>query len=292
MKNIILSMLAILTIFAGSIDATIIKTTEIKDINKEITSDSLVLFNIAEVLMDTHVSLGTQAWRKYVRTRVDAKTHDELTLFVFRNIPPKAPEDLTPIMIADMQSRGIPVLAFTSRGRHEWYTTQVPQVDLITEDLLRKINIDFARTTLPSQLSGIDTIFGDYYHDGIIYTTNALDKGELLGQLLEETGYRPSKIVFIDDKADSLKSVEVAMQKYGIEFVGFAYTRTAKDHANFDPMIANIQLDWLITHGKVLSDEQAAQIKVDQFADVNPDTYFAEIVQKWKDLQDSVLGRE
>lgn len=283
MKKIVLSLLAILTIISGSVNATIIKTTEITDINKEITTDTLVLFNIAEVLMDTNESLGSQAWRKYVRARVDSKTHDALTLFVFRNIPPKAPEDATPAMIAEMQSSGIPVFAFTSRGRHEWYSTQVPHVDLITEDLLRKINIDFAKTKLPIQLSGIDTFFADYYHDGIIYTTNALDKGELLEQLFEETGYRPSKIVFIDDKADSLKSVEAAMQKYGIEFVGFAYTRTAKDHADFDPMIANIQLDWLITHGSILTDEQAAQIKRDQFSDANPDVYFAEILQKWSE---------
>lgn len=282
MKGKILSITASLMLFAAICNAEIIKTADIVIINQEIKPSTLVLFNIAEVLMDTQTSLGSQAWRKYVRSRVDAKTHDEMTLFVFKNVPPKAPEVKISAIIEQLQKEGIPVFAFTSRGRHEWYSTQVANIDILTEELLRKIQIDFSRTKLPSPLCEIPKTFADYYHEGIIFATNSMDKGELLDELFSKTGYRPAKIVFIDDKADSLKSVEAVSKKYDIPFTGYAYARTALDHANFDPMIANIQLEWLMKHGQVLSDSQAADLKTANFANIDPDTFFSEIVVKWK----------
>lgn len=276
-----------LFLVACSIDASIAKTNQIEDIKSEVTEDSLVLFNIAEVLMDTEISLGTQAWRKYVRTRLDSKTHDELTLFIFKNVPPKAVEQVTPSMIQDFQERGISVFAFTSRGRHEWYATQIENIDLVTEDLLRQIQIDFSKTILNPHLSYFNTYFSNYFHEGVIYTTNTLDKGELLVKMLSETGYLPAKIVFVDDKGDSLQSVENAVKELGIPFYGYTYSRTAKDHVNFDPMIAHIQLDWLITTGEIISDEAAFKIKSEKFLGVDPDKYFAEIIQKWLLLKEA-----
>lgn len=280
MKNILFIFVAISSFYITSVESVIHKTDSIKDIIPEIKNDTCVLFNIAEVLMDTETSLGSQAWRKYVRARVDSQTHDALTFFVFQKIPPKVPEHRTPALIANLQKEGIAVFAFTSRGRHEWYSTEMAAIDWITEDLLRKIHIDFSLTKLPPALSTLSILFPDYYHKGIVYATNTIGKGTLLKQIIEKTGYRPAKIVLVDDKIDSLESVEEIMKAYGIEFVGFAYNRTSKDHQDFDPMIAHIQLDWLINRGEILSDEQAALIKKEQFLDVDPENYFREMVKK------------
>lgn len=100
-----------------------------------------------------------------------------------------------------------------------------------------------------------------------------------------ETHYFPAHIIFIDDKTDSLKTVEEAVQKMGIPFTGYAYSRTAKDHADFDPMIAHIQLDWLITYQEILSDEAAEKIKEEQFKEMDSETYFFQIIKKWNDLK-------
>lgn len=280
MRKVIIFILNILICYLP-LNATIIKTTQIKDVTQEVSNDTLVLFNIAEVLMDTETSLGTQAWRKYVRSRVDAKLHDALTLYVFRNVPPRTPEPMTAQVIKQLQKQNIPVFAFTSRGRHEWYSSQVEAVDLLTEKLLRQIEIDFSKTSLPTSLTALDSEFSEFFHEGIIYATNAFEKGDILLKLLDKTQYHPPKIVFIDDKADSLKTVESAMEEIGIPFTGYAYSRTAKEHANFDPMIAHIQLDLLLSSGKILSDEEAEQIKIDQFSETDPETYFYQIIEKW-----------
>lgn len=265
----------------SNVNAVIIKTTNIDEAREEITDDTLVLFNIAEVLMDTETSLGTQAWRKFIRTRLSSKLHDELTLFVFENVPPKSPETSIPELINELQAKGQVTFALTSRGRHEWYSSQIPDIDLITEELLLQIGIDFSQTQLPEELSLLPSLFEDYYHAGIIYATNSKDKSELLLEIFDKTGYRPSKVVFVDDKIDSLISIEKTFDNLNIPFVGYAYSRTAQNHADFDPVVANIQLDWLITAGQVLTDEEAIAIRDEQFSNVDLQTYFEEVVGKW-----------
>ena len=245
--------------------------------------------------MDTESSLGSQAWRKYIRTRVDPKLHDELTLFVFKNVPPKTPEAPTAGVVARLQKKGIPVFAFTSRGRHEWYSSQIPDVDLLTERLLGQIGIDFSLTKSPFSSPQKALAFSNFFHDGIIYATNSLEKGEVLEKFLDATDLHPSKIIFVDDKADSLATVEAEMKKRGIPMKGFAYSRTSLTHANFDPMIASIQLDRLISSGKSLSDEEASQIKAQMDPQPDPEAYFQQVIGKWKNRggvipQQCVLG--
>lgn len=280
MKTLLAFFLS-LCFLSGILSAQIIKTSNIQDIKQEITENTLVLFNIAEVLMDTETSLGTQAWRKFIRTRVDSKLHDELTLFVFKKVPPKSPEPATPELIKDLQSRGQIALALTSRGRHQWYATQVPNVDLITEKLLNQIGIDFSKTGLNPELSSLPDILPDFFHNGIIYAGNDREKDEVLVDIFKKTSYWPPKMVFVDDKVDSLISIEKAFNSLNIPFVGYAYSRTAQEHADFDPLVANIQLDWLITYGRVLTDAEAIKIKNEQFLNTNLDRYFEEVVGKW-----------
>jgi len=282
MKKIIFCFLNIL-LLSISLSAEIIKTSNIQDIREEMTENTMVFFNIAEVLMDTETSLGTQAWRKFIRTRLDSKLHDELSFFVFEHVPPKCPEPSTPELIRDIQSKGLIAFAFTSRGRNEWYASPIPNVDLITEQLLLQIDIDFSKTQLNEELLLLPNLFAEFYHEGVIYATNTKEKDELLLEILEKTGYRPAKIVFIDDKIDSLIAMEKAISSLNIPFVGYAYTRTSIDHANFDPLIANIQLDWLITFGKILTDNEAIEIKNEQFLDIDLQQYFEEVIEKWKE---------
>lgn len=281
MKNLIFSLLSVFFL-AGSLNAEIIKTSNIQDIKEEVTSNTLVLFNVAEVLMDTKTSLGTQAWRKFIRVRLDSKLHDELTWFVFQNVPPKSPESAIPELINELQSQGIITFAFTSRGRNEWYASPTPNVDIITEKLLAQIGIDFSKTRLNEELLLLPSLFSDFYHEGIIYATNTKEKDELLLEILEKTGYRPSKIVFVDDKIDSLISIEKMLNNLNIPFVGYAYSRTAKEHVNFDPFVANIQLDWLIS-GQLLTDDEAFEIKNKQFQGIELQKYFEDVIEKWKD---------
>lgn len=272
---------------SSQLPATITEINNIEEILPAIETDSLLLFNIAEVVMDSSIELGISPWRKYVKNNAPMcfkprllNFHDELTLFVARNIPPKAVEDLTPQIIETYQKQGLPVFAFTSRGRTEWYTTQVEGVDQLTEDLMHKLGVHFEKSQLPVNWQNLeDSAFAPYFHHGIIYA-NHMGKGEFLKQLLQETGYVPAKIVFVDDKRDSLESVEKAMQEMGVPFAGFWYTRTANDHKKFSPMIAHIQLQSLIFENRMLSNEEATAIIQKSYQGIDPDTFFKDLLKR------------
>lgn len=266
------------------LEGVIHQLTTIEEVKPEVTPGTLVLLNVAEVLTDSQISLGTQAWRKFVRTRVDPHLHDELTLYVFQKVPSKAVEPMTASLIRSWQSQGVPVLAFTSRGRHEWYQTQVPHIDLITEKALNSIGIDFSRTELPYKLAYLEDCLSCYYYHGIIYATNNREKGDVLAFILKETRYRPDKVVAIDDKRESLETIEAALKPFDIPFVGYVYSRTADDHRDFDPMIANIQLNRLILTGQILTDLEAQRIKEQGYLNTDPNQYFFQVTQQWKDF--------
>lgn len=269
-------------VFSISLGAAITNTNDITKVLREVDNrNTLVLLNLAGVVLDSEISLGSQPWRQYVRSRLSSHLHDELTFYVFKNVPSKAMQNDTAESIKTLQGKNIPILGFTSRGRHEWYNSQINGVDTVTESALNQIGVDFSKSRLPMELSDLDTIFGDYFHAGIIYGTNQYDKGELLETLFRITKYEPPKVVFVDDKLESLKSVEAAMKKENIAFVGFSYSRPIEQQPKFDPMVANIQLDSLITSGKILSDEEARQMKIKFYSDTDPDLYFQQVVDKW-----------
>lgn len=283
MNKLLLSLTVLLQslTFYPSLSSDIISTNEIQDIKPAIKSPkTLVLFNIAEVLTDTPTSLGSSPWRKYIRKKVTSQQHDKLTLHVFKFIPHKAVDDKTPTLIRELQENDYPVMAFTSRGRHEWYASQISDIDLLTEDVLMRMAIDFPQSTLPDSFQTLSSSFAAYYHNGIFYAGNSIEKGTFLAMILKETGYRPDLIIFIDDKEDSLQTVDKAMQSLGIPFLGVAYHKTTQDHVDFDPMIANIQLDWLIFKNVILTDVQAAKIKSEQFSGVDPEAYFSDLINR------------
>src|SRR5580692_3438780 len=102
-----------LILFSNFLHATIIKTNEIAEVKNEATANTLVLFNLNEVLIDTQTELGTQAWRKYIKSRVDSKIHDQLAYYTFIRMPIKTPEVGTAQLIQELQQEGVATFGFT-----------------------------------------------------------------------------------------------------------------------------------------------------------------------------------
>lgn len=262
-----------------SLSAEITQINEIEEILPKIEQNSFVLFNIAEVLTDSQLSLGSSPWRAYVKEKSNLNVaHDYLSWMAFREAPHNPVEPSTPDIIYVLQQKEIAVAALTSRGRHEWYSAPIHGVDSQTQKVLESMNIDFGKSRLPFifiQQEG--SYYLEHYRNGIFYC-NHMDKGAFLKQLLSNSGYKPSSVVLIDDKRSSLVDVEEAMQELGIPFHGFWYTRTKEDRKNFSPMIANIQLKALLDERKILSDEEAQAIIDTKYPGVDPDALFQQIL--------------
>lgn len=279
-KFITYSLIASSLLFTN-VNAEIIEIRQIETILPKVQQDTFVLFNIANVLTDSEISLGSAPWRAYVKANTTNELHDKLTWLVANRVQHKSVEPITPELIKKLQNNGIAVAALTSRGRNEWYSTQQPGVDKLTRNMLNTIGIDFRQSELPFvsiQMEGAP--FLEHFNAGIFYS-NHMDKGQFIKELLVNSGYKPSSVILIDDKFDSLADAEAAMQELNIPFTGYWYPcAKISDKANFSPMVANVQLQALLLDDRILSDEEAQQIIDTRYSDVDPDAFFMDLMDQ------------
>jgi len=70
---------------------------------------------------------------------------------------------------------------------------------------------------------------------------------------------KPKRIVFIDDKASNVESVEKWAKKHNIQFIGLRYSYSDQSKAAFRPDVAELQFNQsTFTH--LLSDEEALSL--------------------------------
>lgn len=179
-------------------------------------------------------------------------------------------------MISDLQSANVPVLAFTARGRSQWYTSDIEGVDQFTYQQLTHAGIDFNRTSIPAALQNLESV---YFDKGTIFAQH-IKKGDLLKHLFKDLEYQPSSIIFVDDKLDQVQSVEAAVTEAGIPFKGFWYRRVELDNKAFNPMAANLQLESLLLNDEILSDEQAQEL-LSSLPQNDPTEYFKSIFERF-----------
>lgn len=276
LNKLILSLSLFLGCISSGIEATITELQTIEQLSSIANNDTFLLFNVTEVLITSPISLGSKAWRQYVK-KVAPEVHDVLTLYVSKNILPKAVETITPMIIDQLQTRGVVVSALTGRGRNEWYATPAQGIDDLTENQLLSVNLDMSRSQPP--IVYIQIVDGpvEHYRNGVFYC-NHMEMGLFLKELLVDSGYRPANVVVVEDKIDSLKSIEAAMESIGIPFTGYLYTSSAGMNRAFSPMIAHVQLQALCSENKLLSDAEAAKLVQEKYQGVNPDKFFLELI--------------
>ena len=285
MKHILTAIIALI-LNIGLLSAEIIEIQKIDEILPQIEStNTLILFDMDDTLTDSTISLGSGAWRKYIRQKIaDYETehgnpwggidlHDQLTLYVARKVAVQPVETQLPQVIADLQNKGIPVFVFTARGKNKWYSTDVEGINSLTEQQLTTAGFNFGLTVVPPELQAMNT---SYFGNGVIYTS-PVKKGAFFQELLAQTNYCPSKLVFVDDKIDQVVSMDEAAKALGIPFVGFWYTRAETEHKNFDPIVATIQLKQLLEQGKVMGEAEALVIK-EQIQVMDADLFFNEFL--------------
>ena len=64
--------------------------------------------------------------------------------------------------------------------------------------------------------------FHPLYYKGILFT-DYVCKGSMLGKFLETIRWKPSNVIFFDDKLTNLQAVQMAMHAKNIPFQGFLY---------------------------------------------------------------------
>jgi Protein of unknown function (DUF2608) len=99
---------------------------------------------------------------------------------------------------------------------------------------------------------------GIFYRDGIVFASGH-DKGKTLGLIFKHFGYKPKKIVSVDDKKSYLLEIEKFAHEHGIDYTGLRFAYADRHKAEFCEEIAEIQLTHS-TFKRLMSDEEAQQL--------------------------------
>jgi len=200
MKNIILS---VFLCFPSAASADVREISSMAEIRPELTTSTLLIFDIDNTLVEPEGNIGSDQWYYYIEKAYKRDGLDEAAAeakageawsWALANVKVKAVEDTTPALVREQQKRGLKIIALTARDAKD-----APA----TFRQLKDIGVDL----------GTDVVFvGD-----------GPDKGKALVKELKKRKLKPARIVFVDDKPHHVKNVDAALTDARIPSVSFRY---------------------------------------------------------------------
>ncbi len=238
-----LFFLALFFFFESHLHGEIVPIHHLSEMGKGVKPGSLLFFDLDDTLFRDASCLRTGGKRaqEWLAAQVDDREifyqrYQELvekgedfvpkTLWE-RFLFAEGPEELllekeTPHLLQEFEQRGSTIYGLTAREGG----------DLSVEPILKKLEIDFLK--------------------GILFA-NLSDKGEFLKRKLQEKGLVEEPIVFVDNCLDHCLSVEREFPN------GVIYHYLAVED-QFDPTLAQIQINYFEKHQIVLSDLETVSI--------------------------------
>lgn len=268
----------LLTGLVPFLQAEIIETQETQQVLKYAEANSLVLFNITDTLYIPSATIARHQWRDYLTQRIMKVVTDQdvaqglikkLKNDIVRKIPKRLVEKTTPSVIDTLQDSKISVLGITEK---QIVTSYADNFGLITSGHLKSLGIDLEKTLAYFPVAKQKNLDNYAFAYGIIFT-NKKPIGQALLSFLQDNGYVPSKIIMIDNSRKSLEMVEAALAEVKISFTGLRYGHADAAKKEFDPIVGIIEFLAFIEGEKIISDEQAQQIRKDN-ADVDYEAVF------------------
>jgi FMN phosphatase YigB (HAD superfamily) len=230
--------------FCFSLHAEIIQTNSLEDVLRAVDETAWVVFDIDNTLLESAVQAGRAEWfdhevKQLMLTKgIDRHTAD-LCLFPawvsFMEIcPMQTPEPKTAGWVKEIQEKSSASLALTARH---------PPLAKLTLRQLGQFGIDFSHHA-PPEVS-LDTEHPSHTEEGIVFASIKNSKAALFRQFIEKSDKKPGKILFIDDALHHLEQMEMELQKLGIAFTGFHYTKSFERPFDFE--LASIEYHAITT---------------------------------------------
>ncbi len=250
--------------FAFPLFATLQECQRLREILPLIEQDTLVVFNINNVLTLAAQDAGSTPWAEEQIARIMQEKgvskahatnlfippwHDVLLATDVRLYDPEAEE-----IVSDLQHKGIKVMALTNRYIEMAYCTHRQ---------LRSVGIDFAKNApYPEDcvITGIES--PAKYIEGIIFNGLINFKGDSLAAFIQQIPFKPKKVIYIEDKPKHLAQVGEKIAALGIPFTGVHFGALSAERQSYRGELAAIQLKF---HKDLLDDTSAACITQTEF---------------------------
>ncbi len=240
MKKIYLTILMALCIFSCHAQITPVNhMEEVFHYFNEADSKTLAIFDVDMVLVqpsDPAFQMANMKRFSSISKRIIKEVpEDKLMMFfslmTISSDPVLIETTRTPQFLRQLMQMGIPTMALTANLTGE--IGPIKSMEKWRVNSLLGLEIDFSKNA-PYQNSLIFDDLNSYrgnhsaYLNGILFVNGTMvPKGEAFLSFLEKTKLSPHKIIFIDDREENLKSLEVALQTLdkpiayqGLHFLG------------------------------------------------------------------------
>lgn len=250
---------------------------EVKTILENVDPQTLVIFDIDDTLFSPE-NIYFQTWfftnekgkafhkkvQEYIETKENPKEYyKKLVAKEMRDSQNILIEPIISDIIQNLENKKIKTIALTSFNTGSMGGDIILSLPQWRYEKLKNKGIDFS----PS-FGNQEIIFDHFtskahrhpmFYKGILLT-DAFSKGEILGAFLDRVNWKPSNVIFFDDRLNYLESVEEEMKNRGIPFKGYLYKGAQHLPRKIDKEILDIQLQHLKKHNEFISDEEAREI--------------------------------
>jgi hypothetical protein len=218
----------------------IIESKKLADVLNYVDSDTLVMFDVDNTLIEPKTTLGGVPWFDYMMDKFQKQglSEPEAIEKVYTAwmelqyiISVKPVEEQTPLVIKQLHERKVKTMGLTARGF---------MLAEKTDEQLASVGISLADDTIFQE----EIIFTQHtgFYKGVLSIQSHTDKGEWVTTFLERINYSPKKVVFVDDLHKFVVQVESAFIRKNVPFTGIRYGAIDNCHVLFDPARAEEEL--------------------------------------------------
>lgn len=228
----------------NNLSGAIIECQRLKEIIPYIEKDTLVVFNINNVLTVAYQDAGSTPWAEeriaqIMKERNIAKPQ-ATNLFIphWHHILVNTDVELfdpdAEAFVRYLQETGTKVMGLTNRYTEMAYSTHRN---------LRSVGIDLALAAPFPEDCWIDNIASPAkYIEGIIFNGLINFKGDTLAAFLKQIDCNPKKLIYIEDKPKHLLQVQSCIEDLGIPFLGIHFGALDLQRESYKPELAVIQV--------------------------------------------------
>lgn len=231
-----------------------IEIQNLSQIVSYINDSSLILLDIDDTLIRASTYLGSKDWVAFLRRLLSTLKKEALIEPLIWNILPQVSfslvESSSVCLIRQIQNEYLcTILGYTARPFIPYKGSD------FTIHLLENLGIHFEQS---SNTDVFNKVLG--YKRGVIFT-DGVEKGVFLENVLCQIKFKYHSVVFVDDRIEQIQSVATILQKHGIDYHCFFYKPLEKLHELFDERACAVQMHFLRTEKKILSNSAASERK-------------------------------
>jgi hypothetical protein len=229
---------------------------EVVEVFKEADQKTLALFDIDMVILQPQEPAFQMAnMKRYspiikkVMQQIPGDKKDVFLILTTLNSGSVLIDGKMNSLLDDLTAKGVSKMALTGN-----FTGKFGNIESMEEWKIQRLKshrIDFSKgaphykqivfRNLPSYRDNYST-----YTSGILFVNGSVcSKGEALIAFLKETGLKPEKVIFIDDREEHVKSVQACLEQFhpSIRFKGLHYTG-AKDYPSQEISAEQFEARW------------------------------------------------